>query len=172
MTWAVQCVLKKLKRSPDAPEVLLFPPLIPLLTLLAGTLLGRWLPQRWLARLRLGWRLGIGGPAILAGLAIAGSGARTLARLGTNINPLQPTLAVATEGVFARTRNPLYVGWGLAFTGLTIGLALDGVLVLLLPSFLLLHYGVVVPEERYLERKFGDLYRRYKARVPRYGWRG
>jgi len=35
-----------MKRSPDAPEVLLFPPLIPLLTLLAGALLGRRLPQR------------------------------------------------------------------------------------------------------------------------------
>lgn len=148
----------------------MFPPLIPLLTLLAGVLLGRWLPRRRLARLGLGWRLGIGGPAVLAGIAMADSGARTLARLGTNMNPLQPTLALATEGVFARTRNPLYVGGGLAFTGLTMGLALDGVLLLLIPSFALLHYGVVLPEERYLERKFGDRYRRYKASVPRYGW--
>ncbi|MBW0000503.1 MAG: isoprenylcysteine carboxylmethyltransferase family protein [Verrucomicrobia bacterium] len=163
--------LLKPRRSPDVPEVLLFPPLIPLLTLVAGALLGRWLPWRQLARLGLGRRLGIGGPAVLAGMAIAGSGARTLANLGTNINPSQPTLALATEGVFARTRNPLYVGGGLAFMGLTVGLALDGVLLLLVPSFVLLHYGVVLPEERYLERKFGDRYRRYKSTVPRYGWR-
>ena len=172
MTEAVQRRLLKLERSPDAPEVLLFPPLIPLLTLLAGALLGRWLPLRWLRRLGLAWRLGIGGPAVLAGLAVAGSGARTLVRLGTNINPMQPSLALATEGAFARTRNPLYVGWGLAFAGVAIGLALDWVLLLLLPSFVVLHYGVVLAEERYLERKFGDRYRHYKARVPRYGWRG
>ena len=157
-----------LKNSPDAPEVLLFPPLIPLLTLLAGAWLGRWLPLRWLRRFGRGWRVGVGGPAVLAGMAVAGSGTRTLARLGTNINPMRPTLALATEGVFARTRNPLYVGWGLAFTGLAIVLALDGVLLLLLPSFVVLHYGVVLPEERYLERKFGDRYRRYKGSVPRY----
>jgi hypothetical protein len=106
-----------MKRSPDVPEVLLFPPFIPLLTLLAGALLGQWLPRRWLARLGLGWRLGIGGLTVLAGAAVAGSGARALARLGTNINPLRPTLAVATEGVFARTRNPMYVGGGTRLYG-------------------------------------------------------
>ena len=68
-------------------------------------------------------------------------------------------------------RNPLYVGGGLAFTGLAIGLALDGVLLLLLPRFALLLYGVVPPEEQYLEHKFGERYRRYRASVPRYAWR-
>jgi protein-S-isoprenylcysteine O-methyltransferase Ste14 len=32
------------------------------------------------------------------------------------------------------------------------------------------HYAVVLKEEEYLERRFGDVYRRYQAHVPRY-WR-
>jgi protein-S-isoprenylcysteine O-methyltransferase Ste14 len=39
------------------------------------------------------------------------------------------------------------------------------------PTRYVLHYGVVLREERYLERKFGEDYRRFKAEMPRYGWR-
>ena len=46
--------------------------------------------------------------------------------------------------------------------------ALDWVLVLIVPACVLLHYTVVLREERYLAQKFGDAYRRYRERVPRY----
>jgi hypothetical protein len=39
-------------------------------------------------------------------------------------------------------------------------------LVLSLP---LVHCGIILSEERYLERKFGDEYRRYQNKVPGYG---
>jgi len=38
----------------------------------------------------------------------------------------------------------------------------------LLPLAAVMHYGVVLREERYLERKFGDAYRDYRVRVRRY----
>ena len=53
--------------------------------------------------------------------------------------------------------------------GIAILIASDWLLVLLVPAGLSLHYGVVLREERYLERKFGETYRQYKATVPRYG---
>ena len=64
----------------------------------------------------------------------------------------------------------MYVGGSLALLGIAIGFALDWVLLLLLllvVSVPLVHYGIILREERYLERKFGNEYRRYKTKIPR-----
>jgi len=68
-------------------------------------------------------------------------------------------------------RNPAYQGGTLALLGLALLLKADWIVVLMVPALLLLHYGVVLREEQYLELKFGQINRDYKARVPRYGWK-
>ena len=71
-------------------------------------------------------------------------------------------------GPYRFSRNPLYVGLAAASLGLT--LALDtwwGIIVLAL-VLIVMHQGVVQREERYLEQKFGDGYRQYRATVRRY----
>jgi len=50
-------------------------------------------------------------------------------------------------------------------------LGADRILLLMVPALLLLHYGGVKREEQYLEKKFGESYRSYKASVPPYGWK-
>jgi protein-S-isoprenylcysteine O-methyltransferase Ste14 len=65
----------------------------------------------------------------------------------------------------------MYVGMGLAVLGIVVGFAFEWTLVALIVGALVMHFGVVLREERYLERKFGDEYRRYKESVPRYGWK-
>jgi protein-S-isoprenylcysteine O-methyltransferase Ste14 len=104
----------------------------------------------------------VAGIALFAGgMSMMIAGHRAMARHGTNVNPLRPTTALVTDGVFRYTRNPLYVGVSIALCGIALVAALDWVLVLIIPAFVLLHFAVV-------ERKFGEAYHRYAGRVPRY----
>jgi hypothetical protein len=92
-------------------------------------------------------------------------------RLGTNVSPFQSTTALATTGIYKWTRNPVYCGGTLAMLGIAFCFALDWMVLLIVPSMIILHFGVVRREERYLEQKFGEQYRQYTAQVSRYGWR-
>jgi protein-S-isoprenylcysteine O-methyltransferase Ste14 len=75
---------------------------------------------------------------------------------------------LVTDGIYQRTRNPLYVGIIIAQYAVALIFALDWLLLLIVPGWVVLHFAVVRREESYLEGKFGEAYRRYKARVPRY----
>jgi protein-S-isoprenylcysteine O-methyltransferase Ste14 len=136
--------------------------------LLAGLVLNFLIPLGLLAHVPFLGRIVMGGIAFVVGIGMAIGAIRIFRRIGTPARPSQPTLVLATTGVFTRTRNPMYVGGSLVLLGIAIGFALDWVLLLLVVSLPLLHYGIILPEERYLERKFGDEYRRYKTTVPRY----
>jgi protein-S-isoprenylcysteine O-methyltransferase Ste14 len=87
---------------------------------------------------------------------------------GTNVNPMQPTTALITEGPYLISRNPLY----LALTMLYTSIALLGNIfwaIPLLPLILrIMNQGVIAREEQYLESKFGEQYTQYKERVPRW----
>jgi len=154
--------------APDRPDVMVFPPLIPLATLATACAL-QWLaPLGLIVEIDPGWRFGLGAIMVIFGLLVTTAGRRALLRHGTNVNPSQPAIVLVTEGIFGQTRNPLYVGVSVALCGIGLIFALDWVWLLIIPSCVILHFAVVRREERYLERKFGDAYRRYRESVPRY----
>jgi len=82
--------------------------------------------------------------------------------------PEAPTTALVTDGPFAFTRNPIYLTFTIFYVGVAI--FVNGLLILLELPFVLwmIQKGVIEREEAYLERKFGDDYRQYKARVRRW----
>jgi protein-S-isoprenylcysteine O-methyltransferase Ste14 len=159
------------QNSTDAPGVIVFPPLIPLSILVLGTILNFIVPLDLLNHVPLLGRIVVGTVAFVLGLAMVIGANRIFRHLGTNVRPSQPTLVLATKGMYTWTRNPMYVGGGIALLGIAIDCGLDWVPLLLALSVPLLHYGIILREERYLESKFGDEYRRYKTKVPRYWWR-
>jgi protein-S-isoprenylcysteine O-methyltransferase Ste14 len=155
----------------DVPGVLIFPPLVPLAVLVVGGLLDWLLPVQLLNQIPLVVRVVPGVTLFAIGLVLAISGERAFKRVGTNVNPLRPALALAEEGIYNRLRNPMYTGMGFGLVGIVLVFGLEWTFVLTLVGLCVLHFGVVLREERYLEQKFGDDYRRYKKSVPRYGWK-
>jgi protein-S-isoprenylcysteine O-methyltransferase Ste14 len=89
---------------------------------------------------------------------------------GTHAEPWKPSTALVVRGIYKRTRNPMYQAFGLFILGLAFALASDWTFLLLPFGALIIHFGVVRREERYLEARFGDDYRRLRESVPRYGW--
>ena len=154
--------------SNDRPRLVVFPPVILLLVLGLSAAL-QWLaPLGLLTRFDQASRSVVGGAVLLTGAVLAWAGARTLLRRGTNFIPTRPALALATDGIYGWTRNPMYVGGAPLMLGLAIVLALDWLPLLMVPAWFALHFGIVRREEAYLEAKFGEAFRAYKARVPRY----
>lgn len=75
---------------------------------------------------------------------------------------------VAELGPYSVVRNPLYVFSFIGVVGIGLVSAMVTVLVVLVGLFLLYYSMVVAREEAYLTAKFGEGYRAYRARVPRW----
>lgn len=73
-----------------------------------------------------------------------------------------------TSGIYRYSRNPQYVGWFLALLGLSIAGRSGLALLLTIALIIGIHMYNIKLEEPYLERIFGDGYRRYKENTPRY----
>jgi protein-S-isoprenylcysteine O-methyltransferase Ste14 len=108
------------------------------------------------------------GSLILTGLALAAAGIRNFSRARTPVPTREPTRALVTTGIHGWTRNPIYLGMFLLYGGIGVAAHSPWTLILTLPLALTIRYGVVAREEAYLERRFGDAYRDYKARVRRW----
>lgn len=157
----------------DTARVIAPPPLIALGAILIGIALDWFFPTNvLLVLLPLGARIIIGVLFMVSGATLAVAGRNAFVSEDTDVNPYKPTVTLVTAGVFSYLRNPMYVGLTLLVAGLGIALSSDWILVMVIPQMLIIHVGVVKREERYLEAKFGESYRFYKASVPRYGWPG
>src|SRR5437016_5478922 len=153
--------------APDVAGVIALPPLIFLGFLAAAAVLEAVVPLSILGAHAF--------PRYLAGAVLAAGGfvmilmgSRSFLAAGTNIPPSLPTTALVTDGIYRRTRNPLYLGTTLIYLGLGIAAGSIWAIVLVVPLLWIINTGVIAREERYLERKFGDAYRAYKARVRRW----
>ena len=152
-------------KQPDHAGVAFHPPLLLVASLGVGFLL------RWLAPLPVLASTASGrvGPAIVVvAFGIFFWAVGTMLRGHTSIPTNKPTHAIVTRGPYRFCRNPIYVSMILLHVGVGVWTNSLWFFVLAAISVALLTWGVILREERYLERKFGAEYLSYKSRVRRW----
>jgi protein-S-isoprenylcysteine O-methyltransferase Ste14 len=152
----------------ETAHPLVRPPLLFPACLILGVVLDRVLPlpfslpETTLIR----WTAGSG--LIVVGVVIFAAGIRNFFRARTPVPGNRPVRELVTSGIHGLSRNPIYVGMFLIYAGIGVAALSPWALVIMLPIAIIMRYGVVAREEAYLERRFGDAYRYYKARVRRW----
>jgi protein-S-isoprenylcysteine O-methyltransferase Ste14 len=113
------------------------------------------------------WRV-VGLIPIIAGVALNIAADRLFKRLGTTVKPLQRSSALATDGVFRWSRNPMYLGMVFIVAGTAL---LEGSIspwIAVAALAIVLDRVFVVPEEKMLRDTFGDAFQQYSQRVRRW----
>jgi protein-S-isoprenylcysteine O-methyltransferase Ste14 len=155
-------------RDATTASVVTRPPLLYLACVLLGFALDRVLPLPLDVPGTAPMQRLAGGGLILLGVAIVSVGLRNFSRAATPFRTTQPVRTLVTAGIHGWSRNPIYVGLFLVYAGIGIAARSPWIFILALPLAITMRYGVVAREEQYLERRFGDAYRDYRARVRRW----
>ncbi|MGH2400215.1 MAG: methyltransferase family protein [bacterium] len=149
----------------DHADVVGRPPAIALAALGAGVVLHLVVPVEIAPDVPT-WALGI--PLAAISILLFLLSAREFSRHGTPVRGTEPVVTIVSSGPYRFSRNPIY----LSFIMLQLGIALTAnsawILLMVIPTFLYLSFGVIDREEGYLLRKFGDEYGHYKKAVRRW----
>ena len=149
----------------DHPDVIAMPPFILLAFLVAGLALD----AVWPAPVLPGTTQYLVGPLVFAaGIGLLAAAMGRFSAAGTNVPTPLPATAIVTDGPYKLTRNPIYLAMALGFVGIAVTVDSLWLVALVVPFMAVIHLGVVKREELYLENKFGDAYRRYRASVRRW----
>jgi len=146
------------------PDIIAPPPLLYLGPLLAGFVLDFLLP---LPHLPTAVRV-IGLPFLAAGVALAILFLLAMRRAGTPVDPREAPTALVQKGPFRYTRNPGYAAFALTYLGVSLLAGARWPLILLPGVLVLVDWGVIRREERYLQERFGSDYTEYRRRVRRW----
>ncbi|MCW9718838.1 methyltransferase family protein [Avibacterium sp. 21-599] len=142
-----------------------FPP--PLVMLFCGLCMGlvAWLPFGQI--LRLPWLAVI--VALLAVL-IGVMSVTSFKKAKTTISPVNPekSSSLVTSGIFGISRNPMYLSMALLLTALALVLGSVFAWFFVLGFILYMNRFQIIPEERILAQKFGEVYQAYCQQTRRW----
>ena len=153
-------------QEPVNPRIVPPPPVVLLLFLAGGYGLQRFFPigggESAIESL-------IAGNALMVlAFAIAVLAARELARAQTAIHPGKAAAALVRTGVFARSRNPIYLSFVFFIVGFGLATANPWMIILAPLLVLYIQERIIKREEDYLTRRFGPDYIVYRKKVRRW----
>jgi protein-S-isoprenylcysteine O-methyltransferase Ste14 len=102
------------------------------------------------------------------GIAVALAVNWRFKRAGTPIRPFEESTALVTDGPFAFSRNPIYLGAVVGLLGIFVVLGSLSPLAVVPPFVYIIRTRFIAVEERMLEAAFGEAYRDYMKRVRRW----
>jgi len=109
-----------------------------------------------------------GGLLILIGLTVIIMGILQFKKQDENPEPWTGSDTVVLEGIYKATRNPMYLGMTLFSLGIGIAFGSFTIIAFAILSAIIIDRAVIVKEEVYLEKRFGDGYLKYKNSVRRW----
>jgi protein-S-isoprenylcysteine O-methyltransferase Ste14 len=141
-------------------------PLLLMFALIAAMFALAWLFPTW--RVLPASAAGFGAVPLAAGALLIGVSAGAFRRRRTTLNPFGEASALVQDGLYRYSRNPMYLGMLLVLAGVALWLG-HLLALLLLPTFVVVvSRRNIRVEERVLEARFGDDYRRYRRNVRRW----
>jgi len=157
---------KSKKGQADNPGVILLPPIIYLVPLFVGI------------ALRFFWHIPLlpdNSVSVPSGLVLAFMGVflmvtavSTFKKFGEEPDPRESTYNIVMDGPFKYSRNPMYLAFTIIYVGVTIAINTWWPFIFLPFVLTTMHFGVILREEAYLEKKFGKDYVEYKKSVRRW----
>jgi protein-S-isoprenylcysteine O-methyltransferase Ste14 len=163
--YSLQPMATELPPEEDRPGVPIAPPLLFVIPILLSLAI-EWLRPTSLLSGAMRWMLGL--LIFSLGTVLNIGGFITQKRAGTDPIPFNPSTRIVTHGLYRFTRNPMYIGFALWTLGIAILIDSAWTLLAAPIGLVLIDRLVITREERYLERKFGEEYFKYKRRVRRW----
>jgi protein-S-isoprenylcysteine O-methyltransferase Ste14 len=156
-----------MKEFKDSPGVFIPPPLFYVVSFIISIILQRFIPIKN-TFLQGSMAMIIGSIAIAAGLFFSVPAVRQFIISKNTLIPFKSASSLQTSGIYSVSRNPMYTGLLLTYTGLALIFGNCWTFILIPVLIVMVTIRIILPEERYLTRAFGNNYEEYRKKVRRW----